>query len=213
MGLGGFQLFSDVSSYLNTASVAAGAVADVLVGGFPADLFYGVGADQGGVVSFLKNRPTSHGFIVDTVTKERLVFQYNVASSESGGANYSMHEVLARSIPRFHYKGGRERVLELPLVFTMKEKSRDDIRRAVRFLQGLAYPDYASGGELEAAPHPVVVVQGKLYSQDTWLVRDFQIKWGDALDPVSQLPSEVLVNLALVEIRSRAKSYSEVIRL
>jgi len=211
--MGGFQLFSDVSSYLNTASLASSAVADVLSNGFSADLFYGVNASDGGVVSFLKNRPIGHGFIVDTVTKERLVFQYNVATSESGGANYTVHEVLARSVPRFHYKGGKERVLELPLVFTMKEKSRDDIRRSVRFLQGLAYPDYASGGELEAAPHPVIVVQGKLYSQDTWFVRDFKIKWGEALDPVSQLPSEALVNLTLIEVRSRAKSYSEVIRL
>lgn len=213
MGFGGFQLFTDISSYLNTASLAAGAIDSVLSNDTPADLFYGLSAANGGVVSLLQKRPAQHGFIVDTVTRERLIFQYNVKTVESGGANYSAQEVLARSIPRFHYKGGRERTLELPLVFTMQEKSREDIRRSVRFLQSLAYPDYSSSGELSEAPHPVVVVQGKLYSQDIWLVRDFQIRWGDALDPVSQLPSEVLVNLTLIEIRNKARSYREVIRL
>lgn len=214
MAFGGFQLFTDVGKYFDTAKMAASSItSDSAIGGFATDLFYGVLAESGGLPSFIRRALKNHGFIVDTVTKERLVFQYNVSARESGGADYAIHQVLARSVPKFHYKGGKERVLELPLVFTMQERARSDIRRSVRFLQGLAYPDYSNGGELETAPHPVVVVQGRLYSQDRWLVRDFNIQWGDAMDPVSQLPSEVQVNLTLVEIRSRAKTYNEVIRL
>lgn len=214
MGFGGFQLFSDVGGYLDTARLAATTLTGPsTIGGFASDLFYGVLAEDGGVISFVRRGLSNHGFLVDTVTRERLVFQYNVQARESGGAEYTTHQVLARSVPQFHYKGGKERVLELPIVFTMQERTRDDIRRSVRFLQGLAYPDYAAGGELSAAPHPVVVIQGRLYSQDRWLVRDFSVQWGEAMDPVSQIPSEVHVNLTLVEIRNRAKSYNEVIRL
>lgn len=214
MAFGGFQLFTDIGQYVDTAKMAASSItSDSAIGGFATDLFYGVLAADGGVPSFIRRILKNHGFIVDTVTKERLVFQYNVAARESGGADYATHQVLARSVPQFHYKGGQERILELPLVFTMQERARNDIRRSVRFLQSLAYPDYSSGGELDVAPHPVVVVQGRLYSQDRWLVRDFNVQWGDAIDPVSQIPSEVQVNLTLVEIRSRAKTYNEVIRL
>lgn len=214
MAFGGFQLFTDIGGYLDTARLAASSItSDSAFGGIATDLFYGVLAQDGGVISTIRRGLSNHGFLVDTVTRERLVFQYNVRSRESGGAEYTSHQVLARSVPQFHYKGGKERVLELPIVFTMQERTRDDIRRAVRFLQGLAYPDYASGGELSMAPHPVVLVQGRLYSQDRWLVRDFDVQWGEALDPVSQIPSEVQVSLSLVEVRSRGKSYSEVIRL
>lgn len=180
---------------------------------FSADLLYGISDKLDNVLNFLQVNQTQHAFLVDTVTKERLVFQYNVSLSESGGANYATHEVLARSIPKFHYRGGKERVLELPLTFTVTERSREDLQKAVSFLQSLAYPDYNANGELQANPHPVVVVYGKLYSKDVWLVRDFQISWGDVLDPISQMPNEVSINLSLVEIRGRAKGFNEIIRL
>ncbi len=214
MGIGAFNIFGSPGYYLDSARVGAAATLnDSLGNGIASELFYGVLSQGGGAIGLVRNFLRNHGFLVDTVTRERLVFQYNVASRESGGANYATHEVLARSVPQFHYKGGKERTLELPLTFTMQERSRDDIRRAVRFLQALAYPDYNSSDEASLAPHPVVVVQGRLYTQDTWLVRDFGIQWGNSIDPVTQLPSEVQVNLTLVEMRSRGKSYNEVLRL
>lgn len=200
MGL--FELFTQADRYLGSS----------LPTGF-SDLFYGLSSLDRNLISKLSRGINNHGFIVDTVTRERLVFQYNVPSRESGGANYASHEVLARSIPQLHYRGGQERVLELPLTFTMQERSREDILRSVRFLQSLAYPDYHSSDQLDVSPHPVVVIQGKLYTQDLWLVRDFRVQWGEAMDPISQLPSEVRVYLSLVEIRKRGKSQSEVIRL
>jgi hypothetical protein len=214
MGLGAFNIFGSKDYYLDSLRVsAASTVNESLGNGIASDLFYGVLAQGGGGIGFVRNLLRNHGFLVDTVTRERLVFQYNVQGRESGGANYANHEVLARSVPQYHYKGGKERTLELPLTFTMQERSRSDIRRAVRFLQALAYPDYSQNSEASIAPHPVVVVQGRLYAHDTWLVRDFSVQWGNAMDPVTQLPSEVQVNLTLIEMRTRGKSYNEVIRL
>ena len=154
-----------------------------------------------------------YGFLVDTVTGERMIFQYNVLGRESGGAEYDRQQVLGRSIPRLTYRGGKVRVLELPITFTMQEITRADIRRNMRWLQSLSYPDYNGSDELSLSPHPVCVIQGQLYSQDLWVVEQFGVELGQALDPITQLPSEVTVNLTLLEVADKAKSRSEVIRL
>jgi hypothetical protein len=95
----------------------------------------------------------------------------------------------------------------------MREFTRNDVKRNVRWLQSLAYPDYNGDSEVSKAPHPVVVIQGQLYNQDLWAARDFSIEWGDALDPITQLPSEATVNLTLIEMGKAGKSRGDVLSL
>lgn len=204
-----FQLFGG-GGYVNFESMGEGLSGiSTSGGGFTPSQFFGL---VGGGGNFLQSNLANLGFIVDTVTRERLAFQYNVDSKEKYSANYQTHEPLARSNPIYQYKGGKERVLDLPIVFTMKENSRDDVLKSVRWLQSLLYPDY-DGNEASLAPHPVVVVQGQLYTQDTWLVKEFSVEWGPAKDPVTQIPSEATVNLNLVEISENGRSSAEIIRL
>jgi hypothetical protein len=211
----GFNLFSDVNQFVNTENVSAfnNVTGVKSFGTFAADQLYGTALGSGALTQFIKFGLAGYGFIVDTITKERLVFQYNVDIKESGGAEYAQQNTLARSIPQYQYKGGKERLLDMPITFTMKERHRDDVRRSVRWLQALCYPEYNGGIEASIAPHPVVVIQGKLYWKDVWIVKDFSVEWGKARDPITQLPSEATVNLTLAEISGRGKSYSEMIFL
>ncbi len=215
MAFSGFNLFSDVSrNFLNTGSLIDTSsfrdVGSALT--VAADNLYGLvpGGTLGSIIRF---GLASFGFLVDTVTGERMVFQYNTIPKESGGAEYAEQKTLGRSVPHLHYKGGKARVLELPITFTMREFTRDDVRRNVRWLESLAYPDYNGESEVSLAPHPVVLVQGKLYSRDMWVVRDFNIEWGNALDPITQLPSEATCTLTLMEVATRGKAHGDVIRL
>lgn len=206
MGFSGFQVFgSAASSFLNTEKLTGLGSATFLANQF-------INAQGNVLQKILRFALGGYGFIVDTVTRERLLFQYNVDIRESGGAEYEMHQTIARSVPQYHYKGGKERILEMPITFTMQEFLREDVKRSVRWLQSLAYPSY-SGSEVDNSPHPVVVVQGRLYTKDLWIVKDFNVQWGQARDPITQIPNEATVNLTLAEISNRGKSQQDFIFL
>lgn len=218
-GVKGFQILQRQGSFVNTEKVTGSTgLGDIKsFGDLNANQFFGfLGGNFGGSESNIQRfENVDVGYIVDTVTQEKLGFQYTVTTRDAGGANFATHQTLSRSVPHFHYVGGKERTLDLPITFSMREQTREDVKRAMRFLQGLAYPDYQEENEVSLAPHPVVVIQGELYSTDLWLVRDFSIQWGDVRDPITQIPTEATCNLALVEISSGegSKSYDEVIRL
>lgn len=202
MAFSSFQIFGE-KQFFNSEKL----------GGLASNIFLGTDLINGQGNLFQKLARLAlggYGFIVDTVTKERLIFQYNVDIKETGGAEYTTHQTIARSVPQYQYKGGKERVLNMPITFTMQEVFRDDVRRSVRWLQSLAYPTY-SGSEVDNAPHPVVVVQGRLYTKDTWIVKDFEVSWGQARDPVTQMPNEATVNLTLVEVSNRGKTKNDLI--
>ena len=219
MGFNGFVLFGEQSNaYLNTESIGSISGVSSLT---DSSSFNIPGLNSGGGFGFSQNSgggistgPENRnlGYLVDTITRERVEFQYNVDFGESGGAEYAMQKALARSVPYMHYKNGKERVLDMPITFTINEESREDVKRSIRFLQGLAYPDYEDD-EGSLAPHPVIVVQGELYTEDIWVVQDYSIKWGEARDPESMLPHEATITLKLIEISDKGKSYDEVIHL
>lgn len=211
-----FDLFSDVADQFINPDKLTGGLSDLSsAAAWGADKIFGVSSRDlsGGFLGrLIRNAFSGYGFIVDTVTGGRLVFQYNVNGKESGAAEYTQQMALGRSTPIYHYKGGQDRILEVPITFTMQEATRDDVRRAARFLQSLVYPDY-NGDETSLAPHPIILIQGQLYSQDVWLARSYNIEWGEARDPITQLPSEATVNLTLVELALRGRSHNEILRL
>lgn len=217
MGLfNGFKLFDSAKGYLNTENIASQlGLGDIgSFGNVTADKFFGL-SNLGKGSNYNRFDQAEYGYIVDTVTRERLAFQYNVDTRESGGANYAEFNTLARAVPQYHYRGGKIRTLEMPITFSMKEESRQDVLRAMRFLQSLAYPDYNGESEVSLAPHPVVVIQGQLYTTDIWIVREFEIEWGRARDPITHLPSEATASLSLAEISTSttSKGYDDVLRI
>lgn len=213
--MGAFNLFSDVARpFVNLEKIQdVGRGLDIgsSLGSVATNLF---GLTQGATLSnLIRIGLGGFGFIVDTVTSERLIFQYNVLGRENSGAEYDIQPVLGRSLPRVTYKGGKVRTMQLPITFTMNDVNRQDVRTNMRWLQALSYPDYNGNDELSLAPHPVCIIQGQLYSQDLWVVTDCSPDLGQALDPITLLPNEVTVNLTLMEVADKAKSRSEVIRL
>lgn len=197
--------FTDPSKLFDVAKdVAANYVGDLIPGDNILGLIPGVS------LSGLKRRKFGgYGFVVDTVTNEKLAFQYNVRATETGGADFAEHITLGRSTPVIHYKGGKTRILQIPVEFTIQKNTREDVLQSIRWLQALAYPDYQNEDEVVLGPHPVVVVQGKLYTDDVWVVRDFSVQWGQALDPVTQLPESATANISLIEYKLTAKSREE----
>lgn len=217
MSFNSFNLFTGLKGYVNQESLRGATAVNSLGSGlgFAADQFLGIAQNsQGqGILNGLLRQATGNlGYLVDTVTGQRLVLQYTSDITESGGAEYEMQGCIGRSNPRPVYKYGKERILEMPITLTMREYTRDDVKRAMRFLQSLAYPDY-TGDEASLTPHPVVVVQGQLYQDDLWIVKDYRIQWGTARDPRTQLPSEATCNLTLAEIPTTAKSSGDILRL
>lgn len=219
MGIFGGSLFDFGKSYFNTEKLGSKiGIGDFSAGSLSASKFFGVPGLK--LDNFLSGVTRSlelaeYGYIIDTVTQERFAFQYNVKSAETGGAEYASHQTIARSIPQYQYKGGKERVLTLPIEITMKSETREDVLSAINWLKALAYPDYDGESEASFSPHPVVVIQGQLYYKDIWLVRDFNVAWGDARDPISQIPTDAVCTLTLVEVSTSlgAKSSPEVLRI
>jgi len=209
MPFDGFGLFGDLTrNYLNTELTntigrTTRAGTDKLLGLVPG----------GRLRNLVRFGLGNFGYLVDTVTGERMIFQYNTIASETCGVDYADQATLGRSVPMFHYKGGKARELSLPIALTMREYSRHDVRRNVRWLQSLCYPDYQNDSQVSRSPHPVVLVQGKLYNKDTWLVRDCNIEWGQTMDPINMLPESATVTLTLVETSKRGKSAGEVMFL
>jgi len=136
MGLFGNNLFDLGKSYLNTEQLGSKlGLGDLSFGSLSVSKFFGVpGLKADNFLSGLTRRLelAEYGYIVDTVTQERFAFQYNVKSSETSGANYATFETIARSIPQYHYKGGKERTLTLPIEITMKTETREDVLSAIR---------------------------------------------------------------------------------
>ena len=213
----GFKILNNTKSYINTENLSSKlGLGDISTsGGISADKFFGLANISLGSGGFRRLDLMDYGYIVDTVNGERLAFQYNVETRESGGANYGEFNTLARSVPQFHYKGGKSRTIEMPISFTMRQETREDVLRSMRFLQALAYPSYDGESEASLSPHPVIVIQGQLYNTDIWIVRDFDIEWGRARDPITHLPSEATCTLTLMEVSTStsSKGYDDVLRL
>lgn len=219
MGLFSTELFDFGKSYLDTEKLASKVgLGDFSPNSLSVSKFIGLpGLKIDNFLSGVARRldVLEYGYIVDTVTQERLAFQYNVNISEAGGAEYATFQTIARSIPQYHYKGGKERTLTLPIDFTMRTETRQDVLSSIRWLQALTYPDYDGENETSFSPHPVIVIQGQLYYKDIWLAKDFNISWGEARDPISQIPSEATCTLTLMEISTglSSKGSQEVLRI
>lgn len=197
-------------SYVNTGNIVAD---EGLINSFPKEKIYGHQGDVDAIFTPRSGRPTSLGYLVDTVTQERLIFQYNVVPGESSGAEYENLFGLGRSVPIKHYKHGKIRTLNLNIAYTATTRERDDLKRTVNFCRALAYPDYRTSGDLSKEPHPVILVQGRLYLKELWLVTDCVPEYSDSIDPVTNLPHEVNIALTLEEIGETSKSYDEMMRL
>jgi hypothetical protein len=144
-------------------------------------------------------------YLVDTVTRERLAFQYNPnAIVDSKAATYASIVVPGMSHPRYQFIAGDARKISFTL-----SCYQGDVRRQVAWLQSLLYPAY-EGSMLTSAPHTVLFFFGELYPGIACLVREVRAHYSYLFDPETLQPRRADVEVTLEELVDRSVSYREV---
>lgn len=105
--------------------------------------------------------PVAKGFLVNEVTLEKLIFQFNPAEiTDSRTVAFDKAQVPGLSHPVLQFVAGDGRTLSYVLEFNAVGSKRD-IMADIRWLQSLQYPTWQDG-VLRSAPPRVVFVFGKL---------------------------------------------------
>jgi hypothetical protein len=146
-------------------------------------------------------------YLVDTVTRERLAFQYNPSDIvDSKATSYAAIVVPGMSHPRYQYVAGDARKISFTVTLY-----QGDVRKQVAWLQSLLYPTL-DGSQVKTAPHPVLFFFGELYPGLACLVREVRAHYSYLFDPDTLQPRRADVELTLEELVERSVSYREVRR-
>jgi hypothetical protein len=144
-------------------------------------------------------------YLVDTVTRERLAFQYNPNDIVDGkSANYATMVIPGMSHPRYQFVAGDARKISFTVTFYQK-----DVKKNVNWLQSFLYPTHG-GTMLKQAPHHVLFFFGELYPGTLCIVREARAHYSYLFDPATLLPQRADVEVTLEEMVARSINYSEV---
>ena len=155
----------------------------------------------------MENTQPVTAYLVDTVTRERLAFQYNPNDIvDSKATSYASIVVPGMSHPRYQYVAGEARKISFLVSFYQGE-----VRRQVAWLQSLLYPAH-EGTMLKTAPHPVLFFFGELYPGIACLVREVRAHYAYLFDPDTLQPRRADVEITLEELVERSVSFREVRR-
>ena len=155
----------------------------------------------------MENRQPVTAYLVDTVTRERLAFQYNPSDIvDSKATSFASIVVPGMSHPRYQYVAGEARKISFLVSFYQGE-----VRRQVAWLQSLLYPAH-EGTVLKTAPHAVLFFFGELYPGIACLVREVRAHYAYLFDPDTLQPRRADVELTLEELVERSVSFREVRR-
>ncbi|HHV62127.1 MAG TPA: hypothetical protein GXX51_05755 [Firmicutes bacterium] len=105
--------------------------------------------------------PIAKGFLINEVTLEKLIFQFNPAEiTDSRTVAFEKVQVPGLSHPFLQFAAGDGRILSFVLEFSSVGYKRD-IMADIRWLQSLEYPQWGQG-VLKSAPPRVIFAFGKL---------------------------------------------------
>ncbi len=105
--------------------------------------------------------PVAKGFLVNEITLEKLIFQFNpVEITDSRSVAFERIQVPGLSHPVLQFTAGDGRKISFLLEFSAVGYNRD-IMADIRWLQSLQYPQWGEG-ILKSAPPKVAFVFGKL---------------------------------------------------
>jgi len=151
--------------------------------------------------------PPLTAYLVDTITRERLAFQYNPNEIvDSKSASYATLTIPGMSHPRYQYIAGDARKISFTVTFY-----KGEVRRQVAWLQSLLYPTH-QGSMLKQAPHPVLFFFGELYPGLACLVREVRAHYAYLFDPATLQPQRAEVEITLEELVSQSVNAAEVRR-
>jgi hypothetical protein len=146
-------------------------------------------------------------YLVDTVTRERLAFQYTPSDIvDSKSTTYATVVVPGMSHPRYQYVAGDARKISFTATFF-----KGDVQRQVAWLRSLLYPTH-QGTMLKQAPHPVLFFFGELYPGLPCLVREVRAHYAYLFDPTTLQPQRADVEITLEELVQQSVNAREVRR-
>lgn len=142
---------------------------------------------------------SARGYILDLITNERHVFQFNPAELVMKlGANYSAKSPHGSSHPRRQFTSSKGRAFSMELMFIREQLDAEDVAEWGRVFEALPHPDYDSDGRLLRGPHVLRVAFGP-WRTLRCVVEDVEPHYGPWFDPDTLKPGGLTVTLGFVE--------------
>lgn len=130
----------------------------------------------------------------------RLVFQYNPERIEdSRSPNWSSITVPGISHPRHQFVNGGARVVSFRLSFLYPDDDRNGIRKRIKWLQSLTYPQHDGNNLLQASPPIMIFGFGNFYPSLKCIVTNVKVTAFDLFDPTSLNPLRADIDIELEE--------------
>jgi hypothetical protein len=146
-------------------------------------------------------RQPTKGFFVDTVTQDRLLFQYNPESIKMQRTpKWAEVEIPGMSHPKLQWINGGNKKFTFSLDFFFGDKGVTSVKKNLDWLESLTYPDFGSDYILERGAHPILFNFGQFYKNVRCAVTGFESNAFYMFDPTSLLPLRAEVNLELTEL-------------
>lgn len=151
------------------------------------------------------NLVTTTVYLVDVVTRERLLFQHNPDEiTDEKSADFAAIKVPGMSHPRYQYVAGEARRIAFKITFF-----KGPVKEKVAWLQSLLYPEHEKT-MLRNAPHKVLFFFGDLYPGVLCIVKSVRVRYFHMFDGSSLLPQHAEVDMTLEEIVEKSVDYRKV---
>lgn len=143
--------------------------------------------------------PVARGKLLDLVTQEEFVFQFNPEQLKlTLGADWHSDTPQGASHPVRSYRGGKGRETSIALVFIRQVVDASDVVEFGRRLEALPFPDYDPDGRLRRGAHPVRLHFGPWRSLRC-TIGEVTLGYGPWFDPETLQPGGIEATIALAE--------------
>jgi hypothetical protein len=150
--------------------------------------------------SNLAPKKITKGFIVDTVTTEKLIFQHNPNEFQiTRTPNWATSETPGMSHPKMQFINGGVKKISFTLNLYFDDRGRELVIRQMDWLEALTYPDYDGNGNFNRGAHPVLFNFGDMVKNMRAVVTNYQAKPYYLFDPTSLLPLRADIDIELTE--------------
>lgn len=152
----------------------------------------------------------TNGFLVDTVTGQSLVFQYNPSElTVTRSPNWASITVPGMSHDKMQFINGGPRKFAFNLDFF---GTGAEVSQHLYWLESLTYPDFNGSTNLTRGAHPVLFTFGQLYRNIRCVVTNFSGTPEYLFNPTTLLPYKAKVSIELTELIQNASVSSGTIR-
>jgi len=136
------------------------------------------------------------GYMRDTVTEERLEFQFNPEDLPvKVSANYATHTPRGSSHARRQHTHTSGRGGKFNLIFIRRTVDASDVEAMRRRIESLPFGDYDQSGRVRRGPHPMLLVFGAMRTLRV-LVMEVEIAQGPHFLADTTAPCELRVSIA-----------------